>query len=309
MKILSVENKITFENLQKPTMSLIASFYEMSDEVKEIFADMLAIYDAHPTEETSQKISDKIMGRESATDKKTWIKEQAAGIFPPVRWAAKKKYLDQKQPVPKGLPTSGMLLVGLDVVSRAQKDLLMEAQAAARLISHVDVLDPYQPKTNYQNADGTVENAFLDKPFATKMQRLEHLVNAVVNDIFTQHDENEKKSNSDKHDITTLTRQSCRQNSFLQKARNEGIKTLISVATQLEKTNPTASQKITDLAHSLIGDKEINNNRLSPEDYQSLKTQVKNRPIESLVEHRTKQILSMNAALFQRALLKNQPNR
>lgn len=308
MKILSVENKVTFENLQKPTMSLIASFYEMSDEVKEIFADMLAIYDAHPTEETSQKISDKIMGRESATDKKTWIKEQAAGIFPPVRLAAKKKYLDQKQPVPKGLPTSGMLLVGLDVVSRAQKDLLMEAQAAARLISHVDVLDPYQPKTNYQNADGTVENAFLDKPFATKMQRLEHLVNAVVNDILTQHDE-KGHSVLNENDIIALTRQSCRQNSFLQKARNEGIKTLISVATQLEKTNPTASQKITDLAHSLIGDKEINNNRLSPEDYNSLKTQVKNRPIESLVEHRTKQILSMNAALFQRALLKNQPNR
>ena len=308
MKILSVENKITFENLQKPTMSLIASFYEMSDEVKEIFADMLAIYDAHPTEETSQKISDKIMGRESATDKKTWIKEQAAGIFPPVRLAAKKKYLDQKQPVPKGLPTSGMLLVGLDVVSRAQKDLLMEAQAAARLISHVDVLDPYQPKTNYQNADGTVENAFLDKPFATKMQRLEHLVNAVVNDILTQHDE-KGHSVLNENDIIALTRQSCRQNSFLQKARNEGIKTLISVATQLEKTNPTASQKITDLAQALTGNKGIDNNLLSQEDYNSLKIQVKDRPIEFLVEHRTKQILSMDAALFQRALLKNQPNR
>ena len=308
MKNLSIAQKKTFEDLQKPTMSLIASFYEMTDEIEKVFVDMISIYEANPTEETAQKISDKIMGLESTKDKKEWINRHVTDINPFLRSITKKKYLNLQQSVPRGIPTSGMLLVGLGVVSKAQKDLLMEAQAAARLISHVNVLDKYQPKTNYQNADGTIENAFLDKPFATKIQRLEHLVNAVVNDIYTRHDESEKKPNNKKN-ITLLTQQSCKENCFLQKARNEALKTLSHVAHLLKNETPTISKKISDLENSLRGDKKIDEYLLSQTDFQSLKKQVEGRPIAPLVAHRTKQILSLDTTNVQMRLSKNQTNR
>lgn len=70
MNELNEEQKKTFQNLQKPTMSLIASFYESPEEIKNVFADMMAIYEANPTEETAKALSDKVMGRENIKDKK-----------------------------------------------------------------------------------------------------------------------------------------------------------------------------------------------------------------------------------------------
>ena len=359
---LSTETKKTFEDLQKPTMALIASFYKMPAEVKGIFSDVMAIYEANPTEETAKILSDTIMGRTSVEDKKAWIKENVAMVSPAVRAAAKKKYIDEQQSVPKGVPTSGMMLVGLDIVSRAEKDALMEAQAVARLISHVDLLHDYQPKTSYQNADGSFEKDFLDKPFATRMQRLEHLVDVVVNDQYTQEeeyiDEYWKTRSSGEPMLSTenctipSVKSFCQRNVFLQKARNEALNTLGRVAQTLEKTNPEAAKRISDMTDSLDVSKKLDVVRtssmmeqiedfygkifssvvlypsyssygedslkrvkkineeiskhldvfkesqesLSKKDYDALKESVKDRPVAGLVEHRTSQILSMEAA-------------
>lgn len=258
---LTQEQQKTFEDLQKPTMALIGSFYEIPAQAKGIFEDVMAIYEANPTEENAKALSDRIKEHDSAEDKKKWIKETVAAVSPMTRSAAKKKYIDAQQAVPKGVPTSGMLLCGLDFVSKAEKDALMEAQAAARLISHVDVLDKYAPKTNYQNADGSFENAFLDKPFATKMQRLEHLVNALVNDSYTEIDDSANEDNkylrdgdpylAEENYIIPRLKAYCQEDIFLQKARNEALGTLRNVAKKLEKTNSTGAERIANLADAM----------------------------------------------------------
>ena len=74
-KRITEDQEKTFADLRKPTMELIASFYETPAEIKGIFVDMMAIYEANPTEENKKVLSDKIMGKESIEDKKAWIKE------------------------------------------------------------------------------------------------------------------------------------------------------------------------------------------------------------------------------------------
>ena len=259
--LMTEEQKKTFQDLQKPTMSLIGAFYQMTPDVRGVFLDMMAVYEANPTEETAKALSDKIMGRENVEDKKEWLKEALKSVPSSARTDAKRKYIDEQQPVPKGVPTSGMLLVGLDVVSRSEKDSLMEAQAAARLISHVDVMHDFKPKNNYQNADGSFENAFLDKPFATKMQRLEHLVGAVVNDVYTKEEEylddywrtrqsGEPMLSTEDYTIPSV-KSFCQRNVFLQKTRNEALMTLRSSASALGKTNPEAAKRISDMTEAL----------------------------------------------------------
>ena len=259
--LMTEEQEKTFQDLQKPTMSLIGAFYQMTPDVRGVFLDMMAVYEAAPNEETAKVLSDKIMGRESVEDKKKWLKEAVASIPSSARVAAKRKYIDEQQAVPKGVPTSGMVLAGLEIVSRSEKDALMEAQAAARLISHVDIMHNFVPKTSYQNEDGSFENAFLDKPFATKMQRLEHLVGAVVNDEYTRIEEVRDNLNDTRpvfeayHTMDDYTmphlKGCCQKDLFLQKARYEALATLRKSASVLDKTNPEASKKIMDVADSL----------------------------------------------------------
>lgn len=294
--------KKTFDNLRKQTFSLIGSFYEVPAEIKGIFADMMAIYEANPTKENAKAICDVIMGRGAVEDKKKWIEDTVKTVPGSVRFDAHRKYIGNQKAVPAGAPTSGMLLVGLGIVPKQEKDLLVEkAQAAARLISHIDNMLPnpienkkgemeevkYQARAkqeDYKTPDGAFENAFLDKPFIKKLQRLEHLVNVVVNDIYTQ--------NADKKDAEYLTKNICNSDSFLRKARDEAIDALIDVALDLEKTNPEVSKKITALVKTLNkGDCKKKENPLTKEDYDALKKQVEGRPIAELVEHRISQII------------------
>ena len=46
---LTKEQMQTFENLQKPTMERISSFYKMPKDVKSFFANMMAVYETNPT--------------------------------------------------------------------------------------------------------------------------------------------------------------------------------------------------------------------------------------------------------------------
>lgn len=181
----------------------------------------------------------------------------------------------------------------------------MEAQAAARLISHINVLDKYQPKTNYQNEDGSFENSFLDKPFATRMQRLEHIVNSVVNDIYTA--VKEQSNMADDEGVCQETKRLCRENVFFQKANNEAVKTLYDCASKLKDKAPEVSEKLGVLAAFWGSQENQSQQLLTKADFDKLKDDVKNRPVFGLVDHRTNQIIVMEQA--QRvALLSNKTN-
>ena len=169
----------TLSRLQLPTMSLIGAFYQMSPEIKMAFADMMALYIHEPTPERANMLFDKVMGPETPDEKKEWLSQQARRIPPETRKNAMEKYVQAKQPVPKGLPTSGNFLVGLGIVSRADKDALMDAQAAARMLDHLE--NPNHVNLSQElfakDASGqtTEARSYLDKPFSTPIQRLEHL--------------------------------------------------------------------------------------------------------------------------------------
>lgn len=262
MSALTTKQKKTFADLRKQTMSLIQAFYGMPEYLT-LFEDMMAIYEANPTANNAKAIFDKVMGDDSAEDKKKWILENVKKVPQEARDSAKKKYIDGHQPVPKGVPVSGMLLVGLGVVSKEEKDILMEAQAAARIIAHVDVLDKYTVKTNYKNPDGTFENNFLDKSFATKIQRLEHVVNAVVNDTYTQVCNNPKNFegvtdiNKEEEIKKSVTTDLCKDNLFLQKARNEALNVLAMCAEQLKSRSPQIAAQIDGLRMALDGRENV----------------------------------------------------
>ena len=134
----------TLEKLQQPTMALIGSFYSMNDDVRSFFVDMLSIYEQEPTQEVANMLFDKVMGKESPEEKKKWIREKASTVPLPLRKRTAEKYIGEKQAVPKGIPTSGNVLVGLNIVSRADKEALMEAQAAARILNHLEQRLVYQ---------------------------------------------------------------------------------------------------------------------------------------------------------------------
>lgn len=169
----------TINKLQQPTFSLIASFYPMPPDVQEVFITMMALYEQTPSAEKAAALFDKVMGKESPDEKRQWFFNQEAKLTMADRQRAEEKYIQNRQAVPKGLPTSGNLLVGLGVVSRADKEQLMDAQAAARILDHLE--NPNRVHLSQElfatNTTGQMGEArsYLDKPFSTPIQRLEHL--------------------------------------------------------------------------------------------------------------------------------------
>ena len=169
----------TLQKLQQPTFALIASFYQAPEEIQNIFVDMLSIYEKNPTPDTATLLFDKVMGKETPDEKKEWFKQQAATISDEFKQQIQTKYIQNKNPVPKGVPTSGNLLVGFGCINRSDKDALLDAQAAARILSHWDHPEKISLTDELfgHDKDGRLSEArpHLDKPFATPIQRLEHL--------------------------------------------------------------------------------------------------------------------------------------
>jgi len=169
----------TLNKLQQPTFSLIASFYPMPDEIQSHFVTMLALYERHPTPDHAAFLFDKVTGKETPEEKKQWFSQQESALTLQEREEVTIKYITNRGAVPKGLPTSGNMLVGLGVVSRADKDQLMEAQAAARILRHLEMPDQIHLSQELFAKDGNGQiaeaRAYLDKPFSTPIQRLEHL--------------------------------------------------------------------------------------------------------------------------------------
>ena len=169
----------TLQKLKQPTFALIASFYPIPKEIQNIFVDMLSIYEKNPTPDTAALLFDKVMGQETPSAKKEWFKQQSASVSDKLKKQIQTKYIQNKNPVPKGVPTSGNLLVGFGCISRSDKDALLDAQAAARILSHWDHPEKISLTDELfgHDKDGRLSEArpYLDKPFATSIQRLEHL--------------------------------------------------------------------------------------------------------------------------------------
>ena len=298
-----------FETLQKPTMSLIAGFYDIPKDVSDFFADMMAVYEADPTEETARMIWDKISSHDKATDKKAWLSQKVSSVSAKVRAVARKKYLDEQAPVPKGVPMSGQLLTFLDVVPRKEKDILMDAQAAARLIKalenpcrtfkeNAEVYSAVKGQVKYRASnlggqaelpngkneakyykmpDGSFENAFLDKPFATSIQRLAHVADVLI------------------EQANTSGNTACFASSkWGRKLKVEAAAALAEAAVRIRPMQPELADAFGALAARYdvsTGDLLAGYGRLTKQDYQQLCADYKGTSIADVLSHRIEQLM------------------
>ena len=135
-EFLNEEQEKTFENLKKPIISLVGTYYPMSCDVMDVFASIMAIYESNPTSETMEKVKNILNATESSAVKKARLLALAAKVLPSIRNASKKKYLEGLLAVPAGMPKSGDFLSALGVVSDKEKECLIETQAAVRILDN-----------------------------------------------------------------------------------------------------------------------------------------------------------------------------
>ena len=168
-----------FHKLQQPTIALIRSLYQLPADIKNLFIDMMSIYEQNPTEETRKILFDKVTGPESPEEKKAWFIEKAKNIPLEIRHQVEKEYIQNQKAVPKGLPTSDIFLVGMGIIKQSDQDALMNAQAAARILNHIEHSENIKLINELFNEDkkGNLSEArtYLNKSFSTKIQQLEHL--------------------------------------------------------------------------------------------------------------------------------------
>lgn len=285
---LTTQQQETFENLQKPTMYLIGSFYDMPADLKGTFASMMAAYEANPTSENAKKISDIVNGQEAPSVKKARILAYAAKVPSNLRASAKRKYLDERQPVPAGMPTSGMFLVGLGVISREEKEALMDAQAACRLLNMT-----LNPQMMDAQATAMPANCKL-----TKMQHLERIVRGIVDVAFEQSRLYVKELNSLFHhannpdkvvDARPMACLFLSENAFVQKAKSSALMTLRETSEKIK--NPSVSKRIDTLSIALL--LEVLENDLVAQDYKELIENVSGYKGSEIIAHHSRQILEM----------------
>lgn len=285
---LTTQQQETFENLQKPTMSLIGSFYDMPADLKGTFASMMAAYEANPTSENAKKISDIVNGQEAPSVKKARILAYAAKVPSNLRASAKRKYLDERQPVPAGMPTSGMFLVGLGVISREEKEALMDAQAACRLLNMT-----LNPQMVASQTTVPSPNCKL-----TRMQHLERIVHNVVAISFEQSRLCVKELNSlfhhanDPDKVVDARPMAClflSENAFVQKAKSSALMTLQETSKKIK--NPSVSKRIDSLSIALL--LEVLESDLVAQDYKELIDNVSGYKGAEVIAHHSRRILDL----------------
>lgn len=245
----------TLVDLQLPTMSLVEKFCETPEEVKSFFAGMTAVYENAPTADNIRRIADKIKSRDSREQKQDWLRQELKQVSATARENAVEKYIKQKNAVPAGLPCSGDLLTYLDYVPRQAKDELLEAQAAARILSHLSEGRKDLKGTVISiGPDGMPKEAkeFLNKPFSTSIQRTEQIA-----DFLCAYQNNEKQINlSQMHDdrLEALCRGDMPQDSMpevakaLAECRKYAVQTLKKSAENIAAYYPKAASRINALA-------------------------------------------------------------
>ncbi|MBR7158867.1 MAG: hypothetical protein IKD08_04220 [Alphaproteobacteria bacterium] len=174
-----------YQDLQKPTFELLGSFYSMPPEVENAYVQSLALYESQLV--SAKEIKEVLMGRDSKEAKLAWLTEKSK-LLPHSQLApTKEKYIARMESAPKDMLSSGQLISFLDIVPRRIKDAFLECQASARILALL--ANPEKVKlgselyvTDKNNSpvftEGKVAFArpHLDKPFATPIQKAEHVV-------------------------------------------------------------------------------------------------------------------------------------
>ncbi len=247
----------TLEDLQLPTMSLVEKFCATPEEVKIFFAGMLSVYENNPTKDNIQRIAEQIKSGASRQEKQAWLAQELEQIDTDTKYRAMEKYIKQKNAVPAGLPTSGQLLSFLDYIPRAVKDELMNAQAAARILSHLEKATSDLKTTiiSYDEEGKPKENKeFLDKSFVTGIQRTEQIADffsaykkqETAMDICKRHDE-ALMANAGA-DIDPLPE--TRTDQALEECKKYALQTLYKTAEKIASYYPEAAERIASLAQS-----------------------------------------------------------
>ena len=244
---LSQEQKKTFENLQKFTMEMIATFYGLS--AKDV-----------------ENVSD------------SFIKAVAQNSGMTVE-EARKKCWEERGFVPKGVTPSGKFMVNAGLLSQKELDAFMDMQAAARIVAHIDVLDKEYPLDVKQGRDFFTPMQHLE--VITKA-----MVNDNYTDIKEYADRSDSILTDNapylggKWTIDT-TRKNNEKSSFLQKARNKAIATLEEAPLKLR---PKVAKQVVSLAKALNTRKGEEKALLSPladEDIKRLQENTKNPIIQA----------------------------
>ena len=251
------EDLETLKNLQLPTMSLVEKFCDTPEEVKLFFVEMLSVYEATPTTENAKRIAEEIKSRKSREEKQIWLQQELKKVDAQTKIHATEKYIKQKNAVPMGIPTSGELLSYLDYVPRAVKDELMNAQAAGRILSHLES-DNKDLKATVIGKDeqGNPKEAkdFLDKPFATSIQRLEQ-----VADFLSVYKNNQTAIFLNKKHSDMLMAQSGQEFSSLKdvdvmpalaECKLMALQTIKTTAQKISKLYPHSAERLNSLADS-----------------------------------------------------------
>jgi len=251
----------TLNDLQLPTISLIEKFCQTPQEVKTYFAGLLAVYESNPTQDTINKINEVVKARTSRDDKKQWLKEELKTIPSSIIDTVQHKYIKQKSPAPIGLPRSGELMTYLDYIPKNIKDSMLEAQAAARILHHLDNGKPDLKSTLiHTDSNGEIKEQkdYLNKPFATQIQRVEQLAEFLssykANEntmLFAKKHEDMLESFSNKDNSLPIPQ----INLALEECKKLALDTLNQTAETMAIAYPLAAERISSLATAYGSDK------------------------------------------------------
>ena len=259
---MNEQEQQTLNDLQLPTISLVEKFCNTSPEVKAYFAGMLAVYENNPSPDTLNRINEGVKSRTSRDEKKQWLLEELKSIPSSVISEVQNKYIDTKAPAPAGLPRSGELMTFLDYVPREVKDSLMEAQAAARILHHIDNGKSDLKSTlisKDENGEVKEQKEYLNKPFATTIQRVEQLTEFLSSYKVNEEDVLLSKKHEDM--LYGMVGKDNAPSPAVDKALAEckklALETLIKSAKVISESYPQAAQKISSLATTYGADENV----------------------------------------------------
>ena len=144
------------------------------NELEETLKWLGALYDKDP--EKAPLLSNIIEEKgPSFQEKLAKLKEMGAGqVTAADLTAAEQKYMGKGKFLPNVLPKTGFIIDQMNLVPRMIKDEYLEGQATARTLIAVEQFKEQNKKGEIRQIINTNAVAFLKKPFATQMQKLEY---------------------------------------------------------------------------------------------------------------------------------------
>lgn len=144
------------------------------NELEETLKWLGALYDKDP--EKAPLLSNIIEEKgPSFQEKLAKLKEMGAGqVTAADLTAAEQKYMGKGKFLPNVLPKTGFIIDQMNLVPRMIKDEYLEGQATARTLIAVEQFKEQNKKGEIRQIINPNAVAFLKKPFATQMQKLEY---------------------------------------------------------------------------------------------------------------------------------------